>query len=84
MMVVSLRRGDYRPGQIEVQSDCEYACQLFCAFPENSDLYTIQPCCFASVDLIKDLSRPLRARSVSPLGWWGLSRMAWLLLLNCA
>jgi hypothetical protein len=54
MMVVILRRGDYRLGQGEVENDSEYACQLICACSENAPWYTIWPRGLVSVDLIKD------------------------------
>jgi hypothetical protein len=43
---VSLRRGDYRPGQGEVENDREDACKLVCTCSENG---------LANVDQVKNL-----------------------------
>ena len=50
MMRVSLRRGDYRLVQGEVENDSEDACQLGCARSENVPWNTVLPRGLASVD----------------------------------
>ena len=51
----------------EVENDQEYACELFCACSENAPWNTVEARGLAGVDLIKDPSDVLRARSPNPL-----------------
>ena len=67
MIVVVLKRGEYRLGQGEVDKDCEYACQLFCAYSENAS-WNIG---LAGVDLIKDPSYVSLGEQDHPVLWVG-------------
>jgi hypothetical protein len=62
MMVVILRRGDYRLGQGEVENDREYDYLLICACSENESWNTVWPHSLSSVDLIKDLTSTIFLR----------------------
>ena len=77
MMVIILKRGDYRLGQGQVENYCEYAIQLFCASSENTPWNTVGPLGLAGVDLFEDLTYPGPHTSPSRPGMM-------LLLSRCA